>query len=213
MLEVGGYEWERAAPKVSLTTPAVRNTFSKVLVGPTLARPTCVTAVRLSWFANDAEEVKPFWESLSDTRVELDNRLKTVPHLLYFVSCLTSTVSGRKKKIAFPGVSYWIVSEQPVSAMHLTTAFGDRLGAIMKLLIQPYQTGADHAEQVLFTVAKDCSDGVVKRVMDRLACSRGQSRPAAITKLYTPYELEKKWLENAAFELREVRVTVDVEFY
>lgn len=177
---------------------------------PTLFRQLTVSAVRLSWFANTAMELQPFYENLTTFRAELDNRIRTVPGILYFVSCLTATMSGKKKKLSFPGVSFWIVSDQAVTFMNLTNALGDKLGATMKLLIQPYQATAEHAEQVLYTVAKDCLDGVVKRVLDRLAVSRGLGEPFAITKLHTQRK-ERGWLEEVAQSLRSIKVRVDVE--
>ena len=206
------YEWEGPTPKVSLTSHAARTALVQNVVDPTLKRNLKVSAVRLCWFGDDAHQLQPFWENILNLRDQLDGIMKSTPGVMYYMSCLTATMSGKKKKLSFPGVSYWIASEKDAPVRNLFDNMqNNRLGAKMKLILQPYQESIDHIYQSMYTVAKDTADGVVKKVLERQAACLGNTSPFAITKLFSHFPADREWLEHAAEQLRAVRMTVDVE--
>ena len=208
----GIYEWEGPTPKVSLTSTSARTALRQAIVDPTLTRGFKVSAVRLCWFGDDALQLQPFWENILSLREQLDTIMQSTPGVVYYVSCLTATMSGKKKKLSFPGVSYWIASKKDTPVRSLFDNMqNNRLGAKMKLLLQPYQEGVDHIYQSIYTVAKDSVEGVVRRVLDRQALSLHNAAPFAITKLFSHNEADREWLEGTAEQLRAVKMTIDVE--
>ena len=206
------YEWEGATPKPTLTSQAAKTVLVQSVIEPVLERGLKVSAVRLCWFGDDVQQLQPFWENIMSLREELDGILKETPGVPFFVSCLTATISGKKKRLTFPGVAYWIASEKDTPVRSLFDRMQNNgLGAKMKLILQPYQESLDHVCQSMYTVAKDSVDGVVKKVFLRQTTLLQDSGSVGITKLCSQSEGDRQWLDKVAEELRDAKMNVCVD--
>lgn len=208
------FEWEGANPRPTLNSQAVRLTLVSGLVKPALDQGHSISAMRLVWFGDDPVQLQPYWENISSMRDQLDAMLKNIPSVTFFVSCISATMSGkRKKSISFPAVSYWLARQPGVpGSVIFDKMHRNGLGAKMKLILQPYQETDDAISQSLCVVAKDCVDGIVRRVLDRLTSVNGLSETIPVMKLYSTREGDKTWMQEAAEHLRLNNVTAVADF-
>ena len=160
-------------PSPTLQSRQVRDALMSHFVRPALQAGFKVSAFRLSWFGQSTEHLSIVWDQVVPLRDQLDQKMKEIGGVIYFVSAITATTSGKKKdaptqkRLVFPGVAYWLVSLANFSERDLFNHMQNNgLGATMKLLLQPFQQTEKDLANGLFQVLKDNMEGCVRKMIN-----------------------------------------------
>ena len=212
-LQIGSPSTEPMWPAPGLRSQAVRSILAKNLVGPTVQNGWNVSAFRMGWIKQDDQGTRNLWDQIVQLRYDLDQLVQTLPGLVYFVSAVTATSSQQKTNTssstnvkAHPGVSYWLVShqQQTDSRQLYTVMHNNRLGANLKLQLQPYQQSEKQYCHALYNTVKDNMEGCVRRLFD--ASARTLSIPLeAIVKIIVADQEATPLLTEAVSQLGAVR--------
>ena len=165
-------------PSPFLQNKAAREILER-LIPPLISRGTRIMALKILWLTTPADAVPGLWQNILPLRTTVDDLVKSVHGIHFFVSSITASASTTKKKkspqpeetgsryLNRPAIGYWILSEN--------ADFNDRelfnlmnknnLGASMKLALQPFQRDEKSVCNVLCALVKDNWDGMVRRVV------------------------------------------------
>ena len=172
---MSGATGEATLPSPYLQNKAARELLTQRLVPAFTARGARILALKTLWLNQPAEAVQDTWNQILPLRVAMDDMVKSVQGVQFFVSCITASAPSKKPKAGTPGskylirpaIGYWLVSEdQTFNDRDLFNRMNKNpYGAIMKLALQPFQTDEKAVSNALCNVVKDNWEGLVRRMV------------------------------------------------
>ena len=172
MMTVGTGKW--ALPARKLTARPVQQALTSSLIVPVLHQGWRVSAFRLSWIKQDDLAIQNIWDQIVQWRTMLDKMLSSIMGIRIYLSAITATQSTQSSKDTkaqyrvHPGMAYWVAADSTVfdERQMFSHMQGNRFGATMKPLLQPYQQSKADICNAAFTVVKDNVEGTVRRMVD-----------------------------------------------
>lgn len=138
-------------------------------------------AFRVTWRSN--EDV--IWKQILSQRVACDKFLKSMAGVSLFVSAITGAIGKSPnpavKKMAYPGISYWIVPDSPnIDPWAILKEFQNALqgrAEIRFLREPPINTTLDLMHSTLCNVMKDHNNGYIEQRMADCQAENGNVYP------------------------------------
>lgn len=206
---VTGRECTQAAYK--LKSQQVRTVLTAQLVRPVLANGWSISSFRMHWNKASPSAIHGIWAQIVEARAELDQLVRRVPGLLFFVSAINATNAtlpdGQRR--VNPGLYYWVVSKETVDCRELALHMeSNSVGAYLKIQLQPFQTTEKDISGSLCNAVKDNMSGCVRRLVEEAQAEEAQaegSSKEAIVKFYVGKDGPSDMLPSVLSSLEKVR--------
>lgn len=157
-------------PVLQLQNSEAKSILLTSLIQPVLRQGWGVVAFRMGWKNLNEIQLKDKWDNIIRLRNEMDTLALSIPGCILVISGINSTYWKSKDNTykTPPSVCYLIATQ---GEMRDAVAVYQRMnentcGAIVKLMLQPYQMAESDIKGVLCRIVKDNIEGFVRRMVD-----------------------------------------------
>ena len=206
-------------PAPKLRSRPVCDILDRQILQPIVQNQWSVSAFRMTW-PRVLDANRNIWDQIVLMRVELDRLVQQIPGALFLVSAINATSAQMKSgsetsyKI-HPGIVYWLVSRQPITDQRSLCSHmnANNCGAMLKLVLQPYQTTEKDIRNALFSGVKDNMEGCVRRLVEE-SCSHcygpAERLKEPLVKFYVAPDGPKDMLSQALNDLAAARFRAEL---
>ena len=198
-------------PATPLQIPAIKNILTQQIIEPTNERDDKVCAFRMVWSTKHTPE-ETIWHQISQqARFVLDEQIKKIKGVSFFISTVTATVSNQQQRRDItPAIGYFVVGDRAglLEPPLYISLRNNPFGGILKLLTERgLKPGYDRNLHWLTILLKDNVPGYVQEKVSRNQGGIG----LPLVKIYVRDELYLHHLSRAKAELDAAGFPVNLE--
>lgn len=209
-------------PSGNLKGPEVCGPLQQYLVLPLMQNNFRVSAFRVIWMQKDTALLDGLTQQYVRLQAEFDGHVKKLPGTRMCLSALTATRAAKKDERnnlkIYPGVAYWTVHETDafysMGHFNYLSSVACKMGATLKLLLQPLQTSEKDLCNALFCVLKDSMDQTCVRKLADMSAGMCLGLTAGDYPLVRAFAADgdvRDILNTARDELARVKLHIQVE--